>query len=228
MSIRITAYNRGPEPASLHIVPQFFFRNEWSWDLPAPARPSVSQTAEGVITAEHSTLGRRHLVCLTSPSPTSDAEIVPDLLFTENDTNVSKLFGCPNPSPYVKDAFHNHIIEEHRPRVESKEIDEDDETDTTEAEPQSFVNPNKTGTKSAAHYVFKDVPANGGCAVVRMKLNRFASPDEDPAVHDNKAFDKTIAARKKEADLFYATLEQDIATHDLKNITRQALSGMLW
>ncbi len=98
MSIRITAYNRGPDPADLHILPQLFFRNTWSWykDLPE-AIPSLRQDTDGVIEATHATLGKTRLYCTPSPAPAAPAKggvvlvdgpsVVPELLFTENDTN---------------------------------------------------------------------------------------------------------------------------------------------
>lgn len=98
MSIRITAYNRGPDPADLHIIPQMFFRNTWSWAKERPDNvPVVRQEAEGVIEATHDTLGKTRLYCTPSPAPAAPAKggvvlvdgpsVVPDLLFTENETN---------------------------------------------------------------------------------------------------------------------------------------------
>lgn len=98
MSIRITAYNRGPDPADLHIIPQMFFRNTWSWAKDRPDNvPVVRQEADGVIEATHDTLGKTRLYCTPSPAPAAPAKggvvlvdgpsVVPDLLFTENETN---------------------------------------------------------------------------------------------------------------------------------------------
>lgn len=98
MSIRITAYNRGPDPADLHILPQLFFRNTWSWlkEIPEDC-PKMRQEADGVINAQHSTLGTTRLYCTPSPAPAAPAKggvvlvdgpsVVPELLFTENETN---------------------------------------------------------------------------------------------------------------------------------------------
>ena len=98
MSIRITAYNRGPDPADLHILPQLFFRNTWSWPKEMPAdRPLMHQEADGVINARHATLGTTRLYCTPSPAPAAPAKggvvlvdgpsVTPELLFTENETN---------------------------------------------------------------------------------------------------------------------------------------------
>ena len=97
ISIRITAYNRGPDPADLHIIPQLWFRNTWSWPKDEPVRPKMAETAEGTIQVDHETLGRTHLYCSPSPAPAAPADggvvlvdgpsVHPELLFTENDTN---------------------------------------------------------------------------------------------------------------------------------------------
>jgi len=215
VSIRITGYNRGPDPADLHIIPQLWFRNTWSWDSPAAPRPALSQSNDGNIKAEHDVLGTRYLHCLCSPSPFGDDdEVVPELLFTENETNHERLWGGENNGPYVKYAFHKHIIGAR--------------ASNSPTPPRStFVNPKSTGTKGCAHYVFTEVPGNGGCVVVRLKLTTPASSQEDLAV-DDEAFEDLIEARRSEADKFYAAFDRYIATSDLRNITRQALSGMLW
>ncbi|KAI0268624.1 Six-hairpin glycosidase-like protein [Gloeopeniophorella convolvens] len=263
--IRITAYNRGPDTASLHIVPQLWFSNSWSWGVPPPPRPNLSATTNNRITATHDKLGKTHLYCFPSPPPVgSDGQPVndgtdgeedsvePELLFTENDTNFTRLWGVPNKSPYVKDAFHDHIVPAHRPPShqlingrykttadvkgkgvatnghESDSSSSGDERATPT--PQSalhFVNPDKTGTKSAAHYTFRDVPGGGGCAVVRLKLTP-NKPQQDPTLEDEGLFDDAIEERRVEADEFYYNLTQGYVSDDLRAIMRQALSGMLW
>ena len=171
-----------------------------------------------------------HIHCLSSPFPvdgdkqtvgaSENDEITPELLFTENDTNHERLHDGQNPFPYVKDAFHDYIIPSHR-------LDQGADSSTSPQSPTSFVNPNKTGTKSAAHYTFKNVPGNGGCAVVRLKMTR-KTLEEDPTIDDEEVFDANIEARRNEADEFYETISQAVGTADLRNISRQALGGMLW
>src|SRR5215471_12936191 len=97
--IRITVHNRGPESAEIHVLPTLWFRNTWSWDSGA-AKPLMGQTADGTIVASHPSLGHQTLYCEGSPT----------LLFTENETNASRLWGQSNPTPYVKDAFHNYVV----------------------------------------------------------------------------------------------------------------------
>jgi hypothetical protein len=120
--IRITATNRGPEAAPLHLLPTLWFRNTWSWDVGAPRprlRVAASRAGWHVIEAEHATLGRRWL----------SVEGAAELLFTENDSNKQRLWGVPSASAYVKDAFHDYVI----------------------GNRHEAVNPARVGTKAAAH-----------------------------------------------------------------------------
>jgi hypothetical protein len=249
ISIRITAYNRGPDPAPLHIIPQIWFSNYWSWDKETPAKPSLTLMAPGAISAKHPKL-KSHLYCLPSPPPvgpsvTGEIEednVFPDMLFTENETNYKRLYGGNNVNDYAKDAFHDHIIPSHRP-VDSKSHDGPTPADgdttprglaTPESSPKAspisdcdFVNPLNTGTKAAGHYVFNDVPGNGGCVVVRCKLTP-AKPNQDPGITDEELFDATIEERREEADEFYNQLAVGPLTDDLRSVMRQALAGMMW
>ncbi|MEO8139859.1 MAG: glucosidase [Gemmatimonadota bacterium] len=96
--LRITAHNRGPDAAELHLLPQLWFRNSWSWQEGA-ARPSLT-AAKGAVMASHPVLGD-YRWCV---------EGSPELLFTENDTNTERLFGHPGPRSYYKDGFHDCIV----------------------------------------------------------------------------------------------------------------------
>jgi len=259
--IRITAYNRGPDPASLHIIPQLWFPNTWSWDTPPQPRPSLSATTNNRITAVHDQLGKTHLYCFPSPPPVGpdgqsinnvaegeEDTVEPDLLFTENDTNFTRLWGIPNQSPYVKDAFHDHIVPVHRftghqfvngrskasANSESHNAANGSDSDSSSGRATPvphhsphFVNLDKTGTKSAAHYTFRDVPGSGGCAVVRLKLTPNI-PQKDSTLEDEGLFDDAIEERRVEADEFYHGLTQGCVSDDLHAIMRQALGGMLW
>jgi hypothetical protein len=143
-----------------------------------------------------------------------DDSVIPELLFTENDTNFERLYSGKNPIPYVKDAFHDHIIPSHRSKLDG-------------TPPHAFVNPNKTGSKSAAHYSFKSVPGRGGCVVVRLKLTP-KRPAEDSTINDDESFDELMEERRSEADEFYHQLAGTGVGSDLVAIMRQALSGMMW
>ncbi len=261
------------------------------------------------VQADHESLGRYFLYCSTSPAPSkparkrgqapeliSDEEIVPEMLFTENETNYERLYGGKNLNTYAKDAFHDHIIPSHRmekdqakpvrktrkvmktiKKTVTKKVpvnptngngntngnsaahgkaasvklqgEEDDdeqyidveeeveeqvdqeeeywETPTETKPPRDYVNPENVGTKSGAHYFFKDVPANGGCAVVRLKLTP-RTPAQDSTINDDEAFDNTVEARRAEADEFYARVSGGPVSDDMRGIMRQALAGMLW
>jgi hypothetical protein len=184
--IRIEVYNRGPEPATLHVLPTLWFRNTWSWggDVPKP----VLSDDGGRIHAFHPDLG----------DYTLQIESERDLLFTENESNAQRIWGRPNASPYVKDAFHEYLI-----------------TARHEA-----VNPAHTGTKAAAH-VELNVPP-GGSKVVRLRLS--AKPSSDAF----NTFDSIVAKRLSEADQFYDRITPESLTEDQRRVHRQALAGMLW
>ncbi|MBI3683225.1 MAG: glucosidase, partial [Acidobacteria bacterium] len=97
--IRITAANRGPDPAILHLLPTVWFRNVWSWGHNKP-RPGLHQVADNAIEAEENTLG----------SYLFTFEGKPGLLFTENDTNTERLYGFPSGRRLYKDAFHEYVV----------------------------------------------------------------------------------------------------------------------
>jgi hypothetical protein len=185
--IKITVHNRGPEPAEIHLLPTLWFRNTWSWDKEV-AKPVLRKGPHGTVVASHPQLGERGLYCDGNP----------ELLFTENESNATRLWGQANPSPYVKDAFHNYVI-----------------SGNTEV-----VNPSGVGTKAAAHYRL-EVPA-GGSKVVRLRLT--AKPTTDAFA----AFEKTFAARLADADEFYNRITPSSLTEDESRVHRQALAGMLW
>jgi hypothetical protein len=216
--------------------------------------PSMSAIGN-CIRANHPSLGLYHLHCLPSPPPLDPKNIddfdesgvvEPDLLFTENNTNFHRLYGGQNETLYVKDAFHDHIIPSHCPdnlepgffrtKIHSRYgsgVEDDSEEEEGPRTPfpagPSFVNPAKKGTKSAAHYTFSDVPPQGGCAVVRLKLTPRPPSSHDPTLDDEGLFDEIIENRREEADEFYDALASPgSVSDDLKQIMRQALGGMLW
>jgi hypothetical protein len=122
----------------------------------------------------------------------------PELLFTENESNALRLWDQPNASAYVKDAFHAYVI----------------------ARQGDAVNPAKTGTKAAAHYVL-DVPS-GGSKTVRLRLS--AASTKDPFGGFGTIFKAGIA----DADEFYERIAPKALTEDQRRVHRQALAGLLW
>jgi len=185
--VRISVHNRGPETARIDVLPTLWFRNTWSWANGGP-KPALRQVAAGTVRASHTDLGGYTLHC--------DAE--PELLFTENESNATRLWGQPNPSPYVKDAFHNYVV----------------------VGKYDAVNPTLSGTKAAARYTL-EVPA-GGSRVVRLRLTRETS---DNAFAD---FEQTFVTRLAEADEFYDRIMPRSLAEDERRVQRQALAGMLW
>ncbi len=197
--IRITVANRGAESAALHVLPTLWFRNTWSWGRRSEGyhdRPRMRRAGPGRIAADHPTLG----MFLLSAAPHPDGS-TPELLFTENETNVERLFGAPNPSPWVKDAFGEYVIHGRR----------------------EAVNPDEAGTKAAAHYRLL-IPA-GGQVVLSLRLS---AEEEAPLRPFDDGFDRTFDQRTAEADAFYAGLLPDAAAPQERTVARQAYGGLLW
>jgi len=185
--VRVTVHNRGPEAARLHVLPTLWFRNTWSWGLD-DRKPSLRQTGAGAIEVTHHELGTYTLQC----------DGAPELLFTENESNAQRLWGQPNQSAYVKDAFHSCVVSGQR----------------------DAVNPAKQGTKAAAHYVL-DVPA-GGSQTVRVRLTGSTT---NKGFRD---FDKVLTSRIADSDEFFARITPRALGDDARLVHRQALAGMLW
>eukprot|EP01113_Clastostelium_recurvatum_P042998 TRINITY_DN7041_c0_g1_i4.p1 TRINITY_DN7041_c0_g1~~TRINITY_DN7041_c0_g1_i4.p1 ORF type:complete len:930 (+),score=212.49 TRINITY_DN7041_c0_g1_i4:51-2792(+) len=211
--IQITATNRGPDPAPLHILPSLWFRNTWSWGpLPedTPIRPHmhIMQDNPLGIHADHATLGSFHF--LIDPSNTKAESghgggvsvTLHRLLFTENETNMDRLFGISNAQPYVKDAFHEAVIRG-----------------------ASTVNPAQSGTKAAVHYELMLPP--GQTATLRFRL-----VEQSHAPREGYAFGQTFTdirqKRRGETDEFYRRILPYAPHTEQYRIMRQALSGLLW
>jgi hypothetical protein len=192
--IKITIFNRGAEDAPLHVLPTLWFRNTWAWS-PGTQKPVLRQiTARKgmrVVAATHADLGERWL-CVEGDVP---------LLFTENETNNSRIYGTANTSPYVKDGINDYVIHSH----------------------ESAVNPAGTGTKAAAHHIL-NVKA-GGSVVLRLRL---MEPARLESIDPFTGFDDVFDRRLKEADEFYRAITPPKSTEDEARVMRQALAGMLW
>src|SRR5208282_1263563 len=102
--IRITAANRGPEAATVHLLPTLWYRNTWVWGCKHEGcwiKPTLKLEADGSITGDHVNFGKHRFWAAGKPN----------WLFTENETNSQKLFGADNWTPYVKDAFHEYVVQ---------------------------------------------------------------------------------------------------------------------
>jgi hypothetical protein len=183
----VTAHNRGPEPAVLHLLPQLWFRNTWSWAKTSEARPTLAAESKQSVVARHPRLGEYHWYANTAG----------ELLFCDNDSDGQRLFGLRGEG-YFKDAIHEYVV----------------------GGQQEAVNPDRQGTKAAAHYVLKIPPSGAG--VIRLRLSRV--PLEWPLEN----FDAVLSDRRREADVFYATLQSEIPDPDARQVQRQALAGMIW
>ena len=201
--IRITAYNRGPETAPLHLLPTLWLRNTWSWGgvvREAGARLVPSQVAAAVIEAYQADYGTRWLV----------AEGLPEILFTENETNSELLYGVKNRSPYVKDAFHNYFVQGKK----------------------EAVNPAQTGTKAGIHYPVRLKPGAG--VTVRLRLTEQSPLASNGSVSPlalnlfGTRFDAVFEERIREADEFYGRRICAGTCDDARMVQRQAFAGLMW
>jgi hypothetical protein len=193
--VRISASNRGPESARLYLLPTLWFRNTWAWGdggVKPLLKSAGDRSGAAVVTASHPELDDHEWHC----------EGTPLLLFTENETNNKRLFGTENPTPYVKDAFHEYLIGQRR----------------------ETVNPEGTGTKAAALYQL-DVAA-GQTATLRLRLTD-TGPRAAPGMFGS-VFDELISVRAREADDFYRAITPASLSADEARVMRQALAGMLW
>ena len=194
--IRVTVTNRGPEPAELHVLPTLWFRNTWSWgDVYERCDRKPSLKATGP--------GRVECDHGTLGFFTLRIEGDAPLLFTENETNAARLFAAENASAHVKDAFHECVI---GGRADA-------------------VNPERAGTKCAAHHRFTLEP--GEERTLRLRLCA-ADGGAEPKEAFGPAFDAVFAARIREADAFYAGLLAAVKSADERSVARQAYAGLLW
>ncbi len=201
--VRITAHNRGPERRPLHLLPQLWFRNTWSWEEGAE-KPVLSwlppiEDRPGTVAAEHPVLGRYLLFYEGSPVP----------LFCENQTNAQRLYGIET-SGYFKDGIGEFLVGGNR----------------------DSVNPERSGTKAALHYTLS-MPAGatrtirlrlaeGSRGDDRAKHHR--SFQKDPF----EDFDSLVEGRIDEAREYYVEIQESISDPDERLIQRQALAGLLW
>ena len=194
--LQITVSNRGPEAAPLHVLPQLWFRNTWAWGN-ADYRPELQPTADGrAVAVRHEGLGSDF--CLYCDQVPAGAD--PALLFCDNETNTARLYGTAptGGQQYFKDGINNFVV----------------------LGDAAAVNPDRTGTKAAAHYPLL-IPG-GTTQTVRLRLGPagLAAPFAD--------FDQLLAQRRQEADAYYAELQKDLANADARQVQRQAWAGMLW
>jgi hypothetical protein len=189
--IKIIIINHGKDPAPIHVIPLLWFRNTWSWRKNSQ-KPDIKLTGtKSTIQASHHTLGKRWLF--------SEVKESKHVLFTDNETNYERLYGLKNRSKYVKDAFHEYIINGNR----------------------DSVNPSQKGTKAGIHYKFIINPDE------RISIKLRLTNIQDLKNPFNKEFDDVFNLRKKEADVFYSFFINS-PSEELKSIQRQSFAGLLW
>jgi len=186
---RVHAVNRGPETAPLHLLFHVWFRNTWAWQRD-PERPLLERTGDAQVSLRHHEMG----------AFVASFDGAPELLFCENETNFSRVFGYEG-APFPKDAIGDRIVHG----------------------AQSATNPACRGTKCAAHYFAQLAP--GGELVMRGRLSQKGSVAASAPFAD---FGLLFSAREKEADDFYAELQDGIADADARMVQRQAFAGMIW
>jgi hypothetical protein len=195
--IRISATNRGPDVATLHLLPTFWYRNTWSWGE-GSVKPllEIASGTDGAkkLVASHPELGEFELHC----------EGEPTLLFTDNETNNKRLFGTDNVTPYVKDAFHEYLV--------NRRLD--------------VVAPDGKGTKSAAHYEVEIQSQQSLTFRLRLRLRHEST--EGAGRPFATSFDALFETRLQEADEFYKSITPPSSGEDEARVIRQALAGMLW
>jgi hypothetical protein len=200
---RVTAHNRGPERAPIHLIPNLWYRNTWSWDPEHPQPPVIVASNEGLLADD--TLAAPLAGLLHKSNLGAYVLELPHearTLFTDNETNAPRVWGsgATSKSAFVKDAFHRFIA----------------------GGEQAAVNPAARGTKACGWMQFDVEP--GQSVVMRMVLR----PQANGHRHSNDDIDALIATRRHEADDFYATIHPKKASDDERNVQRQAFAGLLW
>ena len=196
--IRIEISNRGPVAATIHVLPTLWFRNTWTWSCTHEGcwpKPSIWMDSESSVVASHATLGK----FLFHADIENDKDI--RWLFTDNVSNLQKLYGSDNDLPHCKDAFHDYVIHGDTSAVSAKQI----------------------GTK-ATPYVVLNIESNTSHSI---KL-RLTAEDEANAASFGLAFDNLFKQRIADADDFYDERTPANLSNDERNVLRQSDAGLLW
>ena len=188
-AIEIKIVNRGKDTAPITVLPTLWFFNRWQ-SRGLDKKPVIKEVGEGVVKATHERLGSYYLYYTKAN----------DRFFTENETNSEKLFKTPNATTFVKDAFHEAVIEE-------KNI--------------AALQAQKSGTKFAPVYELKIAAGESKSIYLRLSDVLMDSPF-------SQGFNNIFKQRKEEADEFYDAILPKNISADMRNIQRQALASLLW
>ncbi len=201
--MKVTVHNRGPDAATLHVLPQLWFRNTWSWRT-GLHRPELRQTAQGVVRARRPELGEYHLHC----------EGEPPLWFTDNETNGRRLFDQRDATGYFKDGIHERLIRGDHTAVNPALFG-------TKAAAH-YVLEILPGTAREVRLRLKRMPDT----LPPPPRNRpIAKPAELPGFVE---FEAILAQRRAEADEFYGALQKEVTDPDARMVQRQAFAGLVW
>jgi hypothetical protein len=204
--ISLTVSNRGDQPADICILPQWWFRNTWTWDCThegCTPKPTM-RLREGTIEADHVTLGKWRMACDHTQVAMASGDASPpsfEYLFGENETNPHRHPGVPTTGQYFKDAFHEYVVHDNH----------------------QAVNPKCSGTKAAGLYRLRLDPGESHTVRARMWAD-----DEAPSDPFGPGFGEVFDQRAAEAEAFY---DHKIATSlspAERQVARQAYAGLLW
>ncbi len=191
--IKITAHNRYSKAAPITLIPTLWLRNLWSYQL-IDEKPSITLVNHGKtvgsVKIEHQKIGDYY--CYFDHAN--------EVLFTENETNMQRIFGIENESPYVKDAINDAVV----------------------SSDYSLFENHEAGTKFSPIYQLK--VAGKKSVTIKLRLTK----NEIKKAPLGASFDKIFTDRLKEADAFYKKFETGKKKEDLTNIQRQAFAGMMW
>ena len=195
---RLTVTNHGPEAAPLHVLPMLWLRNTWAWRN-HPENPLIKPQIRGEgasLAVQHEGLGE---FVFFADSPDLPGPV--RWLFTENESNLQSFGAEENLAPFVKDAFHRHLIQ---------------------GEPDA-VNPEPQGTKAAAWFLFTIPP--GASVTIRCRLHLVGESNDLDGLD---GFEQTFAQRIEESDAFYAGIIPAGVSEEERRICRQGYAGLLW
>lgn len=213
--VRITVTNRGPDAAECHVLPTVWFRNTWSWGCThegcwikpymgiAQSSPSgdIRAATHVELETDHVSLGKFRVFVETRANAANAGDLPAQLLFTENHTNMERVFGSPNESKYFKDAFHDRVV---HGRADA-------------------VSPHARGSKAAMWHRLHLKP--GESATIRARIVEEGARPLDPF---GPEFEEVFARRIAEADKFYQYGRLgDMSEHE-RQVVRQAYAGLMW
>lgn len=197
--IRVKIINRSPDAAEIDVLPTIWFRNTWSWgghQEDDTVKPSLHLGIENTVHTEHPTLGSVRFCAGHGPD-----DRPPSFLFTDNETNEQRLYSREQLYPYVKDAFHERVVNGRK----------------------DVVNPHREGTKAAAWYHLKLESA----AEVTLEM-RLVAEEQAPLRMFGADFNKVFADRRFEAEEYFAARAPTAMTDEERSVMRQAYAGLLW